>query len=213
MPQVKEIPKFWCNYCFVVKDEKKVWFSCNRERDLLVHNSKKKHMKNYLALDDNLDKVICKECNLEMTKEAFIEHKKRNQRLWILKKAINPHLKCDIFQWSKSHRRFGSVDTMIKNKEQIDNTERKKPDYKKKGLVNTFSYLKCNENKSIEQKEEEIEKQLKDEEKYEECPDLELCVDCSNHSKQYYFNPDGLYTGKHLSLFDMEDCGCRYEDD
>ena len=170
-------------------------------------------MKNYLALDDNPDRVTCPECNLEMTKEAFIEHTARNQRLWVLKKAINRHLKCDLFQWSKEHRRFGCVDTMIKNKQQIDNTERKKPDYKKTGLVNTFSYLKSNENKSMEEKEIHVEKQLIEEAKYEEPPDLELCMDCSNYTKKYYFNPDGDYSSKHLSMFQMEDCGCRYEED
>lgn len=206
MPQVKEISKFWCDYCFIVKNGEKEYFSCNRQMKFVEHCKKKKHMRNYLSENN---KIVCNYCVEEMTEEAYELHKKRNQRLWTMKTAINPYLKCNKFQWSKNHRRFESFDAMILNKQSIDNTERKKPNLQKSGYVNTFSFLKSNENKTIEQKEKEMEHQLREEEKYANKPDLELCVECSTNSKKLYYNPDDEYSGKHLSLFEMEDCGCR----
>ena len=206
MPQAKEKPKFWCDYCFIVKDGEKEYFSCNREMRFVEHCKKKKHMRNYLSEDN---KVKCQFCGEEMTEEAYQLHKKRNERLWLYKKAINPYLKCNRFKWSKDHRRFESFEAMIKNKEAIDATERKRPNLKKTGHVNHFSYLASNQGKSIEEKEEKMVQQLREEERYQSRPDLQVCVDCSSFSKKLYFNPTGEYTDKHLSLYEMEDCGCR----
>lgn len=208
MPQVKEISKFWCDYCFIIKDGEKQYFSCNRGRDWELHKGIKKHMRNYLKEENN---TKCVFCNEEMTKEAYEIHKKRNERLWTMKRAINPFLKCNRFKWSKDHRLFENYDAMIANKIAIDSTERKPVNYKKTGHVNSFSYLKKNEFKSIEEKEEDVTKELRDELASSERPDLEIC-ECSG-SKIYYFMENNEYSQSHLKKYNMVTCDCKYESD
>ena len=204
MNPINKKNKYFCDQCSKSRHGVVTFSSFDKYRDFTNHLCIEKHVRNCKILASDPSSVHCKYCDKFFSKEGYDVHKKRNERLWSIKNILkNDYLTCNRFKWDAEGKLFYSMDELIqhRNNPVVSCAAAKKLSLKDAGLVNTFSYLKSNDGKSIE------------EAKYQERPDLELCMDCSNYSKKFYFNPDGDYSSKHLSMFQMEDCGCRYEDD
>tara|TARA_R110000772_G_scaffold2756_9_gene10044 strand:+ start:55 stop:702 length:648 start_codon:yes stop_codon:yes gene_type:complete len=208
--------KYFCDQCSKSRFGDVTFSSFDKHRDFTNHLSIEKHLRNCSKLRVDPSAVHCKYCDKFFSKEGYDVHKKRNERLWSIKNVLkNDYLTCNRFKWEFGGKLFASMEELIqhRNNPVVSCASAKKLSLTECGLVNNFSYLKSNENKSMEEKEIQVEKQLIEEAKYQERPDLELCMDCSNYTKKYYFNGDEEYSSKHLSMFQMEDCGCRYEED
>ena len=213
------INKYFCDKCSKSRYGEVTFCSFDKHRDYKNHLLSKKHKKNCDLLENDTNSIACKYCSDKFSVDGFDVHKKRNERLWFMKYYIgNNYITCNRFQWEAGGRRFSSMDEVVNNRTSgaavVAATATAAAEVKKKsltevGLVNEFSYLKSNENKSIEEKKAIMTATLIDEEKHANRPDLELCEDCSTYSKHLYFNPINEFTHRHLTLYEMEDCGCR----
>ena len=208
--------KYFCDKCTKSRYGDISFCSFDKQRDYTNHLSIAKHKRNCELIEKDENSILCKVCNEKFSVEGYEAHKKRNERLWTLKKYIgNKFLKCNRFQWDENSRLFSSMEELVnaRNNNVVSSvtSKPKKLSLQERGLVNSFSYLKSNENKSIEEKEAEIEKELRDEETYSERPDLEVC-ECSG-SKIYYFMENNEYSQVHLKKWNMVTCNCKYESD
>lgn len=83
---------YWCDRCYKdIVDEnenfKRIYFSCYSNQQWASHLKSKKHTKFCEKVENDSEKVLCKYCNKNFTKEGYEIHKERNGKLWELKKG------------------------------------------------------------------------------------------------------------------------------
>jgi len=203
--------KYFCDKCTKSRYGDISFCSFDKHRDYTNHLSIAKHKRKCELIEKDENSVLCKVCNEKFSVEGYEAHKKRNERLWKLKKYIgNNYLTCNRFQWEEGGKLFASMSDLIehRNNPVVSHVcSKKKKTLKKRGLVNNFSYLKSNENKSIQEKESLVEKEETEWVDTSLKPSLPMCYLCKG-----YENDNNEYKPSHLIKWDMKICDCEEED-
>ena len=202
--------KYFCDQCSKSRHGVITFCSFDKHRDYTNHLCIAKHIRNCELLEKDPDSIKCAHYNKLFSVEGYEVHKKRNERLWTIKKYTgNDFLTCNRFQWKEDGKLFSSMEQLIdfRNNPVVSNIASKKKTLKEKGLVNSFSYLKSNENKSIEEKEKIVEKEEEEWVDISQRPVLPMCNLCMG-----YENEDKEYAVSHLLKWDMNICDCIEED-
>ena len=85
--------KFFCDKCTKSRYGDISFCSFDKHRDYTNHLSIAKHKRKCELIEKDENSVLCKVCNEKFSVEGYEAHKKRNERLWKLKKYIGNNLK------------------------------------------------------------------------------------------------------------------------
>jgi hypothetical protein len=210
--------KLFCDKCTKSRFGEVSFCSFVKTRDYINHLNMEKHKRNCEIIEKDPNSIECKCCGEKFSPEGYKVHKERNQKLWEMKKLIgNKYLTCNRFQYDKDSRRFASMDELIRNHlvslETISNVSKKvkTKSFKESYKESKFSYRADFKDKSAQEKAEIIEK-----EEYIDTsikPHLDLCEECSTHSKPRYDNDNKEYSSFHLQKWSMLECDCKLVDE
>jgi len=109
--------KYFCDKCTKSRYGDISFCSFDKHRDYTNHLCIAKHKRKCELIEKDENSVLCKVCNEKFSVEGYEAHKKRNERLWTLKKYIgNNYLTCNRFQWEEGGKLFASMSDLIEQK-------------------------------------------------------------------------------------------------
>tara|TARA_R110001632_G_scaffold205712_1_gene329535 strand:+ start:172 stop:1020 length:849 start_codon:yes stop_codon:yes gene_type:complete len=190
---------YWCDRCYKdIVDEndivKRIYFSCYSNQQWANHLNTKKHIKCCLKVEEDSEKVCCKYCNKNFTKEGYEVHKKRNDKLWEGQKNGGfKNIKCNnFFTKNKRYENFNDY---------CSGTDPNKPKVRRTavGKISPITNIVRAKNKNnknyIKVEEEDYDK------------DLEYCNKCN----KVLIN-DSNYTDLQIQeKFNLDMCNCVEE--
>ena len=192
---------YWCDKCYKdIVDEndivKRIYFSCYSNQQWANHLNTKKHIKFCLKVEEDSDKVCCKYCYKNFTKEGYEVHNKRNEKLWEgPKNGGFKNIKCNNF-FTKNKRYESFIDY-------CSGTDPNKPKIRRTPVgqispITNIVRVKNKNNKNyvkVEEEEEDLDK------------DLKYCNKCN----KVLIN-DSNYTDLQLQeKFNLDICDCVEE--
>ena len=203
--------KYFCDKCTKSRYGEITFTSFEKNRDYTLHMERTKHSHNCELIEKDENSILCLECNEKFSVEGFKVHKKRNERLWTLKKHIgNNYLKCNRFQWEECGRLFSSMEKLInfRNNPIVSQVSSKHT----KTFIDSYSQESLTRSpkligKSVEEKKAIIEKEEAEWVDMSQRPILPMCNLCNG-----YENEDKIYKDSHLLKWDMRICDCEEED-
>tara|TARA_R110000823_G_scaffold165590_1_gene297763 strand:+ start:94 stop:798 length:705 start_codon:yes stop_codon:yes gene_type:complete len=219
---------FFCDHCYKEDhNEIKTFFNRYSKTDYTRHIKTKKHLKQCLKVENDENKILCKECNNYFSREGYEVHRKRNQSMWDMNEWTKKELKLKCNNIVIDGKRFCSINHWSKWLDLEENKVPQKRKSKKSIHSTSNNYTLTHDPPSYTESESEIEESEKEESDKEEVEVIEeevesdydencgekpifaeLCDDCGLPQN------DECYSNHHLSKWpDIDICGCQSEDE
>ena len=176
---VSKLDKYWCESCVKLKigtcvalDPKSVdtneyykCYSTDKKDSYLKHLASVKHNENKHEEIKEEHSVVCPHCNTKMYKEIWLQHKKRNELLWLCKSMGSEWTKyssCNNFI-TDTGKRFNNVKSLkdcMENKSKYGRTKKTIKDAYNERAIDSGN--KTKEQVLIENKENNVKEEKKE---------------------------------------------------